>query len=88
MLTSLQILYANRHNMPFLAMGSGHGTAGALGNVHGGIQIWTRRLDNIRISADGKTVTVGGGVKVKELIDTLWAAGKQTGALILHVSSK
>jgi FAD/FMN-containing dehydrogenase len=88
MLTSPQILYANRHNIPFLAMGSGHGSAGALGNVHDGIQIWTRQLKNIRISADGKTVTVGGGVKVKELTDALWAAGKQTGALILHVSSK
>jgi FAD/FMN-containing dehydrogenase len=74
--------------MPFLAMGSGHGCTGALGNVRDGIQIWTRQLKNIRISADGQTVTVGGGVKAKELTDALWAAGKQTGKLILQVSSK
>jgi len=31
------------------------------------------------MSEDGKTATIGTGVKAKEVMNTLWAAGKQTG---------
>jgi hypothetical protein len=44
-----------------------------------GIQIYLPQLDSISVAADGKTVTVGGGVNSKKLTDALWAAGKQTG---------
>jgi len=75
----LQILFANTHNIPFLAKTGGHGAIDSLGNVHNGIEIWMRNLNQIQISPDGKTAISGGGVKVKEVVDTLWAAGKQTG---------
>lgn len=39
------------------------------------------QLDSLAISKDGKSVTVGGGINSKKLIDMLWAAGKQTGRI-------
>lgn len=44
-----------------------------------GIEIYMPQLDAVVISKNGKSVTVGGGINSKKLIDTLWAAGKQTG---------
>lgn len=46
-----------------------------------GIEIYMPQLDSIAISKDGKSVTVGGGINSKKLIDTLWTAGKQTGRI-------
>jgi pyruvate/2-oxoacid:ferredoxin oxidoreductase beta subunit len=44
-----------------------------------GIEIHLSQLNNISISADGTTATIGGGVISHNLTETLWAAGKQTG---------
>ena len=44
-----------------------------------GIEIHMSQLNGIVIAKDGKTATIGGGVIAKNLTDTLWAAGKQTG---------
>lgn len=44
-----------------------------------GIEILLSKLNSITIAKDGKTATIGGGVMSKNLTDTLWAAGKQTG---------
>jgi AICAR transformylase/IMP cyclohydrolase PurH len=44
-----------------------------------GIEIHLSQLNSITIAKDGKTVTIGGGVISKNVTDTLWAAGKQTG---------
>ena len=38
-----------------------------------------RQLNHVNINPDGRTVTIGGGAESKEVISTLWAAGKQTG---------
>lgn len=44
-----------------------------------GIEIYLSQLNRIAIAKDGATVTIGGGVRSKNLTDALWAAGKQTG---------
>lgn len=44
-----------------------------------GIEISLKQLNSIDIASDGQTVTIGGGVMSKNVTDTLWAAGKQTG---------
>lgn len=44
-----------------------------------GIEISLKQLNSIKIATDGQTVTIGGGVMSKNVTDTLWAAGKQTG---------
>lgn len=76
-----KILYANNHNISYLAKVGGHGAIDSLDNMRNGIQISMRPMNHVRISSDGKTATIGGGVKVKEVTDALWAASKQTGML-------
>lgn len=44
-----------------------------------GIEIYLNQLSGIEIAADGRTATFGGGVMAKNVTDTLWVAGKQTG---------
>ena len=46
-----------------------------------GIEIYLPQLNSISIAKDGKSATIGGGANVKNLTDTLWDAGKQTGKL-------
>lgn len=46
-----------------------------------GIEIYLPQLNSISIAKDGKSATIGGGANVKNLTDTLWNAGKQTGKL-------
>jgi FAD/FMN-containing dehydrogenase len=72
-------LYANERNIPYLAKVGGHGAIDSLGDVHNGIQISMRQLNHVRISEDGDVAIIGGGVNVKEVVDALWSAGKQTG---------
>lgn len=45
------------------------------------IQIDFRKLNQVKVSEDGKTATIGGGANVKEVVQTLMESGKQTGEL-------
>ena len=65
--------------MPFLTTNGVHGSITTLGKMNHGIEIRMSQLNRITIAKDGKTATIGGGVMSKNLTDTLWAAGKQTG---------
>jgi len=79
MITTVEILYANERGIPYLAKVGGHGAISSLGDVHHGIQISMRQLNQVRISNNGDLATIGGGAKVKDVVDALWSAGKQTG---------
>ncbi|KAF2708801.1 FAD-binding domain-containing protein [Pleomassaria siparia CBS 279.74] len=72
------ILYANKHTIPFLAQSGGHGSISSLAALENGIQINLRSMNTVAISKDDRYATVGAGVEVKELIDSLWSLGKQT----------
>ncbi|KAL3431774.1 hypothetical protein BDV09DRAFT_188102 [Aspergillus tetrazonus] len=72
------IKYANDNNLPFLAVNGGHGSISSLSSIDHGIQIWMHKLNFVQIAEDGKTVTVGGGIKSAELIPALFAQGKYT----------
>ena len=74
-----KILYANAHNIPFLATTGKHGEMSTLQGLKNGIQIDMRALDQVKVSPDGKYASVSGGIKQKELIEALAAAGKRTG---------
>jgi FAD/FMN-containing dehydrogenase len=65
--------------MPFFVRAGGHGATEGLGVLKNAVQIDIRGMNQISVSHDGKTATIGGGARVKEVVDTLWAAGKQTG---------
>ena len=76
---SSQILFANKHDIPFIAKAGGHGAVTSLLNFENGIQISMSRIHHVTMSPNGKTAKIGGGIKAKELMDTLWDVGKQTG---------
>lgn len=73
-----KVLYANAHEIPFLAANGGHGAITSLAGVQNGIEIWLNQFNNVSIAADGQTATFQGGVKTKDVSDALWAVGKQT----------
>ncbi|KAL8688925.1 MAG: hypothetical protein Q9218_005281 [Villophora microphyllina] len=57
-----QVNYANKFNLPFLAVNRGHGTTIDMNKIWHGINIYVRNLDSISIAADEKSATCGGGV--------------------------
>ena len=75
----MQVKFARKHNLDFLAVNRGHGTTRALGTVKKGIQINLRQLKNITIAQDGNSATLGGGVYNDEIVNALDAVGKSSG---------
>jgi hypothetical protein len=73
------VRYANEENVPFLAISGGHGAITTVGKFDNGIGIRMTELNSIDIAEDGLSATFGGGSLTKAVVDTLWAAGKQTG---------
>ncbi|KAK4230342.1 hypothetical protein QBC38DRAFT_469282 [Podospora fimiseda] len=69
---------AQRCDIPFLAYNGVHGAITTLKDMTWGIAINIRKLSSVNIAPNGQTVTIGGGTNSKVVIDTLWAAGKQT----------
>jgi FAD/FMN-containing dehydrogenase len=66
-LSCLQIKFANKNSVPFLAVNGFHGSISTLGDMSSGIQILLTKLNGIKIASDGKTATIGGGVRSKDL---------------------
>lgn len=75
----IQVKFANQKNLPFLAFGGAHGAITTLGKMSNGIEIYLNQLSSVEIAEDGQTATFGGGIMAKNVTDSLWAAGKQTG---------
>ncbi|OAA50360.1 FAD binding domain protein [Metarhizium rileyi] len=73
------VKYANKKNLPFLALNSAHGAMTTLGKMKCGIEIYLNQLNTIEIAEDEQTATIGGGTLSKAVTDALWDAGKQTG---------
>lgn len=74
-----KVKYANLFKLPFLATGGTHGSISSLGALDNGVNIYMRKLKSITIEKDGRTAIIEGGVINKDLTDTLWKYGKQTG---------
>ncbi|KAF1982024.1 Glucooligosaccharide oxidase [Aulographum hederae CBS 113979] len=72
------VRYANMQSRPFIARTGGHGSVQSLAGLKDGIQIDMHRMDKVEVSQDGKTAMVGGGARVKRVIEELRVAGKQT----------
>ncbi|RYP52809.1 hypothetical protein DL768_002058 [Monosporascus sp. mg162] len=71
------VRYANEHGMPFIARSGGHGATEALASAKGAIQIDFRNLNQVKVSQDGSSATIGGGATVKQVVGTLMGLGKQ-----------
>ncbi|KAL8736007.1 MAG: hypothetical protein Q9166_000569 [cf. Caloplaca sp. 2 TL-2023] len=75
---SIQVKFANRCGLPFLAVNSGHGITTALRTIQQGVSINLRKLNKIQIAQDGNSALMGGGVNTHEVVNTLAASGKVT----------
>ncbi|RBR08465.1 uncharacterized protein FIESC28_10265 [Fusarium coffeatum] len=72
------IRYANENGIPFLARSGGHGATEALQFAKDAIVVDIRGMNEVKLVEDGKSATISGGASVKKVVDTLWAAKKQT----------
>ncbi|KAI0146322.1 FAD-binding domain-containing protein [Xylariaceae sp. FL1272] len=63
---------------PFIVRSGGHGATEALAKARNAIQIDMRKMNKVELSANGQSVTVGGGTNVKELVAGLASKGKRT----------
>ncbi|KAL9025196.1 MAG: hypothetical protein Q9180_007712, partial [Flavoplaca navasiana] len=73
------VKFANRINLPFLAINRGHGSVSALGTFKYGVLIKLDNLTSIDIAADGESAVLGGGVYSDLLLATLAKKNKVAG---------
>ncbi|KAL7625213.1 hypothetical protein AAE478_004428 [Parahypoxylon ruwenzoriense] len=66
---------AKSSNIPFLATGGRHGYGTSLGLLENGLAIDLSKFKTLNIDTATETVTIGPGVKIKELIGPVLAAG-------------
>ncbi|KAI0886282.1 uncharacterized protein GGS22DRAFT_199566 [Annulohypoxylon maeteangense] len=73
---------AKRFNTPFLATGGRHGYSTTLAKMQGGIAIDLSKMNSVKIDRSAKTLTVGPGVRFRDIFDLVFEAGFQiqTGA--------
>ncbi|KAF6792710.1 hypothetical protein CSOJ01_14089 [Colletotrichum sojae] len=72
------IRFANERGLPFLARSGGHGATESLHAAKDVVVVDLRGRNEVRVNADGRTATIGGGANVKKVVNELWSAGKQT----------
>lgn len=72
-----QIRIASRLQIPFLATGGGHGTSSTLARLKQGIDIDLGKFDAVNLETDKNLLTVGGATVFSQVIDLLYAAGKE-----------
>ncbi|KAF2688365.1 FAD-binding domain-containing protein [Lentithecium fluviatile CBS 122367] len=70
--------FANAHNIPYLAIGGGHGGSMSLNNIRGGIGIWLRGLMGVDITNNGTEAVIQAGQKSGEVIQALWDKRKMS----------
>lgn len=68
---------ATAHNIPFVAIGAGHGSASTMDAVHNGIQIDLGHFRYAKLDAENNLVTIGGATKFEQVWDALYPAGKE-----------
>lgn len=73
------VRWANKHNLPFLAVGGAHGFLKTLGKMQGGIAISFTKMKGIKINPKGDSAELQPGLTNGEIIRYLWPRGKQTG---------
>jgi FAD/FMN-containing dehydrogenase len=64
-----------KHRIPFLATGGRHGYGTTLGGLQNGLAIDLRQLNAVRVDRSARTVTVGGGTRLEEVLGPVNAAG-------------
>ena len=75
---TFQVQFAYEYSLPFLAVDGSHGYVPSLGKMQGGIAISFIKMKDIVLSSDGEFIDLQPGITTGELVQTLWAQGKQT----------
>ncbi|KAL4797947.1 FAD-binding domain-containing protein [Aspergillus venezuelensis] len=65
------------HNISFLATGGRHGFGATLGRLQDGLAIDLSPLDFVTIDSSRDTLTVGPGVRLRDIFDPVYEAGYQ-----------
>jgi hypothetical protein len=81
MLNDVQVRYANTNDMPFVAISGKHGYSNSLGKVKHGVGINLRKLNSVKVTKDGRSATIGGGILTKRMVEALWEKGKLSSKL-------
>ena len=76
-LISLQVQYAVKYNVPFLAQSGGHGWINSFHLGSNGVLLNMRGINKTTFSADKKQARVQGGAIVSDLVAAAYAAGVQ-----------
>ncbi|KAI1448849.1 hypothetical protein F5Y02DRAFT_414852 [Annulohypoxylon stygium] len=63
------------HNIPLLATGARHGYTVTLARLQNGLAIDLSHFDSVRVNEQDETVTVGGAVKMRQVLDPVYDAG-------------
>lgn len=71
------IQYATMNNVSFLATGGGHGYSTSLSGVKGALNIDLSKFRKVTVDAAANTMTVGAATIFADMLDPLYAAGKQ-----------
>ena len=74
-----KVLYANSYEVPFLAIGGGHGSSSALNSAQGAVGIWMRGLNGTVIApeSNGTQAIINAGSLSGEVTEALWDMGKE-----------
>lgn len=70
-----QVKLAIAHNIPLLATGARHGYTVTLARLQNGLAIDLSHFDSVRVNEQDETVTVGGAVKMRQVLDPVYDAG-------------
>lgn len=73
----MQVGYAAKSSTPFLSTGGGHGFAITLGRLHHGIELDLSNFKNVSVDADANTLTIGGAVRFRDVVEPLGQAHKE-----------
>ena len=65
------------NNVPFLATGGGHSFSINLADIKNGLELDMGGFKTVKVDAAANTLTVGGAVTIGEILDPLYAAGKE-----------
>lgn len=80
----LQIKYASKHDVPFLASGGGHGYSTSFGALQNGLKIDLGLFNGVTIDTNQNTMTIGGSVKFSQVTGPLFKAGKEIRKYLPH----
>lgn len=73
----MQITYATNQSIPFLSTGGGHGFSITLGRLSNGIELDLSNFNSVSVDGKSNTLTIGGGVRFRDVINPLGQAHKE-----------